>query len=300
MPYRLPLGGGHIKWFIFSVFFVDYLPFSLTSGQTLLVITFSFCRWRWVPMVLYECQWVGCLPWAQARGQWARGCPRDRCRKATVALKRNTACLVDTRCLVGIKCLQDTKCPLVTRCLLVISFHPAIRCLLGSSTCHQVSMVCPRVSMGYPRGTRGYHQGTRGYRRGTRGWAAWRIKAPTALTRCPLHRTWYRNPPCRKAPATPRLPCPNTTLPTHHTPPTQAHTPHTLTPLLTSLRAGKTLISVSILHHLVILLMMETQLERLGWTEWCRTSTDGRLCYFCPKLGLALGVGWRKWMRFKF
>merc|ERR1712037_854840 len=76
--------------------------------------------------------------------------------------------------------------------------------------------------------------------------AAWRIKAPTALTRCPLHRTWYRNPPCRKAPATPRLPCPNTTLPTHHTPPTQAHTPHTLTPLLTSLRAGKTLISTSL------------------------------------------------------
>merc|ERR1719220_3229924 len=146
----------------------------------------------------------------------SRGCPKDRCRKATVALKHNTACLVDIRCLVGI------------------------------STCRRVSMACPPVSMGYRRGTRGSHRGTRGYRRGTRGWAAWRIKAPTALTRCPLPRTWCRNPPCLKALATPRLPCPNTTLPTHHTPPIQTHTPHTLTPPLTSLRAGKTLISTSL------------------------------------------------------
>ena len=216
---------------------------------------FPFCRWQWVPMVLYACPWVGCLPWVRARGQWARGCPRDRCHKATVALKRNTVCLVDIRCLAGIKCLQDTNCPLVTRCLLVISFHPAIRCLPGSSTCPRVSMGCRRVSMGYRRGTRGFL-------RGTRGWATWRIKAPTALTRCPLRRTWCRNPPCRKAPAMPRLPCPSTTLPTHHILPIQAHTPHTLTPLLTSLRAGKTLISVSIFHHLVILII-DMQLDRL-------------------------------------
>merc|ERR1719458_1833142 len=139
-------------------------------------------------MVLCECQWVGCLPWALARGQWALGCPRDRCH-------------------------------LVTSC------HLATRCLQGSSTCLQVSMGC---------------------RRATKGWATWRTKAPTALTRCLPPRTWCRNPPCPKAPATPRHRCPNTTPPTHHTLPIQAHTRPTLTPLLTSLRAGKTLISTSL------------------------------------------------------
>merc|ERR1719270_804449 len=48
------------------------------------------------------------------------------------------------------------------------------------------------------------------------------------------------------SPHTPPPPCPNTTPPTRHTRPIQAPTPHTLTPPLTSLRAGKTLISTSL------------------------------------------------------
>ena len=93
-------------------------------------------------MVLCECQWVGCLLWDLARGQWALGCPRDRCHKAMVALKRNMVCLVDIRCLVGIKCHQDTNFPLVTRCLLVTSCHLATRCLQGSNICRQANTAC--------------------------------------------------------------------------------------------------------------------------------------------------------------
>ena len=217
--------------------------FLLTSFQKLkdnfffnlydLAIRFPFCRWQWVPMVLYACPWAGCLPWVRARGQWARGCPRDRCHKATVVLKRNMVCRVDTRCLEGIKCLLVTRCPLVT------NFHLATRCLQGSNICRQANTAC--------RG---------------QAWATWLIKGRTARTRCPPLRTWCRNPRCRKAPATPPPPCPNTTPPTRHTRPIQAPTPHTLTPPLTSLRAGKTLISVSIFHHLVILII-DMQLDRL-------------------------------------